>query len=53
MKRLFLVLSVLVVSVWVAAQTEVIAPNENLVVERIPKIPGSLANDIRAERDLG
>ena len=46
MKRLFLVLSVLVVSVWVAAQTEAIAPNENLVVERIPKIPGSLGEAV-------
>jgi dipeptidyl aminopeptidase/acylaminoacyl peptidase len=46
MKRLFLVVSVLVVSVWVAAQTEAIAPNENLVVEGIPKIPASLAEAV-------
>jgi dipeptidyl aminopeptidase/acylaminoacyl peptidase len=46
MKRLFLVVSVLVMSVWVAAQTEAIAPNENLVVEGIPKIPASLAEAV-------
>jgi len=46
MKRLFLVVSVLGVSVWVAAQTEAIAPNENLVVEGIPKIPASLAEAV-------
>jgi dipeptidyl aminopeptidase/acylaminoacyl peptidase len=46
MKRLFLVVSVLVMCVWVAAQTEAIAPNENLVAEGIPKIPASLAEAV-------
>jgi hypothetical protein len=29
------------------AQNEVISPNENLVVEGVPPIPGSLAGDCR------
>lgn len=43
MKKLFLLVAVLLAPVLLAAQSDEIAPNENLVAEGIPKIPSSIA----------
>src|ERR1700719_1077476 len=43
MKKLLLVIAMLVVTAFLAAQSDEVVPNENLVIEGIPKIPGSIA----------
>jgi len=46
MRRIFRLFVVLFVAVTALAQTNEIAPNENLVVEGVPKIPASLADAV-------
>lgn len=46
MKRFFLLAAVVVLSVMGLAQSNEIAPNENLVAEGIPKIPATLADSV-------
>jgi hypothetical protein len=46
MKRLLLVLVIVVAPTLVLAQSDEVAPNENLVVEGVPKIPASLAEAV-------
>src|SRR5216684_4575824 len=43
MKKLLFVLAILVVPALLVAQSDEVVPNENLVVEGIPKIPGTIA----------
>jgi dipeptidyl aminopeptidase/acylaminoacyl peptidase len=47
MRRIFLLFAVLVVTTSSFAQTDFVAPNENLVAEGIPQIPASLAESVR------
>jgi len=46
MKRFFHVVSVLLLATLALAQSDEIAPNENLVAEGIPKIPASVAESV-------
>jgi dipeptidyl aminopeptidase/acylaminoacyl peptidase len=46
MKKLLLTVAILVVPVLLVAQSDEVAPNENLVVEGIPKIPVALAESV-------
>jgi len=43
MKKILVMLALLAASVLLAAQSDEVVPNENLVVEGIPKIPASIA----------
>jgi dipeptidyl aminopeptidase/acylaminoacyl peptidase len=43
MKKLLFVVAILVVPVFLVAQSDEVVPNENLVAEGIPKIPGAIA----------
>src|SRR5438270_8374594 len=43
MKKLILVIAIVVAPILLLAQSDEVVPNENLVVEGIPKIPGSIA----------
>ena len=43
MKKLLFVLAILVVPALLVAQSDEVVPNENLVAEGIPKIPGAIA----------
>src|SRR5258708_8339929 len=43
MKKLLFVLAILVVPALLVAQSDEVAPNENLVAEGIPKIPSAIA----------
>ena len=43
MKKILLVLAILAVPVLLSAQSDEVVPNENLVVEGIPKIPATIA----------
>jgi len=43
MRKLFLVVAILLVPAFLPAQSDEVVPNENLVVEGVPKIPASIA----------
>jgi len=47
MRRIFPILAILCVTASSFAQTDFVAPNENLVAEGIPQIPATLAESVR------